>query len=313
MVAVEACTTCPGHEVHPVLEDGGNMGYTVGQLIAPYLQDRLARGIYNRGTARTARNNLHRFAQFIGQRKLQNISANHIENWLISLENLAIATRRGYLSAVRSLFSWAVRKGYCKRNPAAQVDAPKEPRRVPRALPQASIGQVLEHCPDTRAVLIVTLMVQQGLRCIEIARLTMGDLDFTHHTMRIVGKGSHERILPIMDETVSAIDRYLTDHPASAGPLVRSYVQPHRPLSAEAISALTIRWMYAAGVKKRARDGVGGHAGRHTCATDMLRRGAHLRDVQAALGHAHLQTTETYLPHVVHGLSEAMGGRKYGR
>jgi site-specific recombinase XerD len=69
--------------------------------------------------------------------------------------------------------------------------------------------------------------------------------------------------------------------------------------------------MSEAGIKRYRRDGVSAHALRHTSATDMLRSGAHLRDVQHALGHAHLATTETYLPLVVHDLREAMGGRQY--
>ncbi len=69
--------------------------------------------------------------------------------------------------------------------------------------------------------------------------------------------------------------------------------------------------MREAGIKRWSRDGISAHALRHTAATDMLRARAHLRDVQHALGHAHLATTEIYLPLVVHDLREAMGGRRY--
>lgn len=311
MVALQACSNTAGHAESLALQGGEDMGQTVGQLISPFVKDRTARGLYCRETARTARGNLYRFARFMGERRVKNIGSSHIESWLASLEKLAPATRRSYLSTVRTFFSWAVRRGYCKRNPAHEVEAPRQPRSVPRALPQAAIASVLDHCPDARGRLIVTLMVQQGLRCVEIHRLTMGDLDWNYDTMRIVGKGHHERVLPIVDETRGALDEYLREHPASAGPLIRSYVQQHRPLTADVISHLVIGWMYEAGIKRRARDGVSGHAGRHTCATDMLRGGAHVRDVQAALGHRHLTTTEIYLPLLVHGLSEAMSGRSY--
>lgn len=227
------------------------------------------------------------------------------------MEHLAPSTRRTRLSNVRTMFAWAVKKGYCKRNPAAEVDAPRQPRTIPRALPAEQIRVVLEHCPDARGVLIVTLMVQQGLRCIEVSRLTMGDIDWNNNAMRVIGKGHHERILPIMPETLDALNGYLDEWPAAAGALIRSYMQVHRPLNPGTISRMVSQWMAEAGVKKRARDGISAHAGRHTCATDMLRGGSHLRDVQAVLGHAQLATTEVYLPYVVNGLAEAMEGRSY--
>lgn len=311
MVALETCSNPCGHVENLALTEGEQMGQTVGQLIAPFVRDRQAAGIYNRKSARNARGNLHRFSVFVGKRRVGNIGPIHIEQWIGSLEQLAPATRRAYLSTVKQFFVWAVRHKHCRRNPCAEILGPKQPRSVPRALPAQSIARVIDACPDARGRLIVTLMVQQGLRCVEVSRLTMGDLDWNHDTMRIVGKGHHERVLPVMAETRQAIDAYLDEHPASAGPLIRSYMQPHRALTADSISRIVSGWMWEAGIKRRARDGVSAHAGRHTCATDMLRGGAHLRDVQAALGHAHLKTTEIYLPLLVNGLHEAMGGRNY--
>ncbi len=125
------------------------------------------------------------------------------------------------------------------------------------------------------------------------------------------GKGGHERVLPVSDETWDALLQYLDDHPAGAGPLIRSYRQHWAGLRADTVSGMVSVWMADAGLKRRARDGISGHALRHSAAGHMLKGGAHLRDVQAALGHASLQTTQRYLPTVVNDLREAMGGRKY--
>jgi integrase-like protein len=125
------------------------------------------------------------------------------------------------------------------------------------------------------------------------------------------GKGGHQRVLPVSDETWDAVLAYLREHPTTAGPLIRSYLNPHRGVNPAYISTLVGRWMSDAGVKQRSRDGRSAHALRHTAATDMLRAGAHLRDVQQALGHASLSTTQKYLPWVVGSLKEAMSGRTY--
>jgi site-specific recombinase XerD len=143
----------------------------------------------------------------------------------------------------------------------------------------------------------------------EVATLQLADLDFIDHTARVVGKGGHERLLPLSEETWTVLERYLDEQPLTAGPLIRSY-RTHGGLRADTISGLVGEWMSAAGIKHRPRDGISAHALRHSAATDMLRSGAHLRDVQAALGHASLSTTQRYLPTVVNDLRTAMGGRR---
>ena len=309
---LEAGRTCgPGWQ-----QDAGGVpvNATVSDLVAPYLNHRKKLGDLANDSARNTRCALNHFADHVGRRQLPNIGAVHIENWLADLEHLAPATKRSRLSMVRQFFAWAIRRGYCKRNPGLEVKGPKQQRAIPRALAADAIARVLDAAPDSRGRLIVTLMVQQGLRCCEVSRLTIADLDLQHGSMRVVGKGHHERILPITDETMTALDAYLLEYPApGTGPVVRSYRRCHRPLTADTISGLVAQWMWTAGIKHARRDGVSAHAGRHTCATDMLRNGAHLRDVQAVLGHAHLQTTEVYLPYVVRGLADAMGGRRYRR
>lgn len=242
------------------------------------------------------------------------LGTTHVTDWLESLEHLAPATRRRRYSTVRTFCGWLTATGQVDKDPTFGVRGPKQPRSVPRAMRAADVTRVLESLPDARAELIVTWMVQLGLRCCEVARLQLGDIDTVGGMVRIRGKGGHERILPIVDEASDALDEYLrSDYPGGAGPLIRSRLHPGRGLDPDTISGLVSEWMRLAGVKRQVRDGVSAHALRHTMASDALRGGAHLRDVQHALGHAHLTTTEIYLPLVVHSLEKAMGGRTYRR
>jgi len=312
MACLDACEYPAWHTDRPLHEEWEDqVGKTVAGVVPAYLKDRKQQGVFVPDRARSARSVLMMFADHTGERRLKNIGPSHIESWLAGMEHLAPATRRDRLSTVRSLFAWSIRKGYCKRNPASEVRGPRQPRTIPRALPAAAIAAVFEHCPDSRGRLIVSLMVQEGLRCCSVARLTVGDIDWNSRTMRVVGKGHHEQLLPITDETWDLLDDYLLEFPASAGPLVRSYRQCHRALAADTISGMVASWMWDAGIKRRARDGVSAHACRHTAATDMLRRGASIRDVQAVLGHRSIQNTQVYLPLLVNGLDAAMSGRTY--
>jgi site-specific recombinase XerD len=153
---------------------------------------------------------------------------------------------------------------------------------------------------------MVLFMVQEGMRCCEVARLEVGDINLRDDVVLVRGKGRRERVLPLSPQTKQAVRDYLAGWPASAGPLIRSYNHPRRGITAAYVSLLVTGWLRAAGIDASA------HALRHTAATDMLLCGAHVRDVQAALGHAQLSTTERYLPWLVNDLREAMGGRWYG-
>lgn len=282
------------------------------RLIERYLLSRKAQG-FDPDTIKNQRCALGTFRAHIGRRPLDKLGRGHIEKWLESTCELAPATRRARLSTVRSFLRWCEQRGHVKRNVAADVRGPRQPRTLPRALVGDAPGKAIAACPDARARLIMTLMFQQGARCCEVSRLELADIDRHHGTMRVTGKGGHERVLPLMAETVEALDAYLAECPASAGPLIRSYRswERHQALSAGAISKYVSMWMDDAGIKRAPRDGVSAHAGRHTCLSDMLRAGAHLRDVQAAAGHQHITSTEIYLPLLVHGLETAMGGRSY--
>ncbi len=262
-----------------------------------------------RGTTDNLNWALGLFAAHCGKRHLDAIGAADIERF-INDDRYAPGTRRVMLSAVRGLFRWAERQKYIRRNPATFIEAPKLPRMLPRALPGGDGMKLIDACPDARARLICTLMLQQGMRCVEVSRMQLGDIDRLHNTIRIRGKADHERILPLLDETTLCLNAYLAEHPCSAGPLVRAY-NARSSLAPSTISRLVSEWLVDAGVKTHARDGISAHCNRHTMATDMLLGGAHLRDVQAALGHANLQTTQVYLPAVVNGLDVAMAGRTY--
>lgn len=263
-------------------------------------------------TRKQQRWQLGRFMLDLGpEREVGGIRPAHIEGW-ISGQRWTPATARTRVSLLRTFFRWCLDRRHIRRDPMTTIRSPKLPRSLPRGLSLIDVAAALRACPDARSRLIILLMCQEGLRCIEVSRLEVGHVDFGDRLILVRGKGGHERILPFSDETSRAMDSYLVAWPIGAGPLVRSYQHPHGPVTAAYISALVGEAMRAAGIKKRPYDGVSAHACRHTMATDLVRSGAHLRDVQNALGHTSLATTQRYLPWLVGDLREAMAGRSYG-
>lgn len=247
-------------------------------------------------TGRNHRSALSSFVEVVGNRR--QIRRSDVERWLEKRANLAESTRRSDLSTVRGWCRWLVREGHLKAYPCEDVAAPREPRRVPRYIKREGIDSLLSVSPDPRTTAVIWLMFGAGLRCCEVARLRVEDWDRAGETMRVTGKGGHEREVPVAKELAKALTWYLAEYPTTTGPLIRSYRQPHKPLTSDTISGQVSELMRAAGIKHAARDGMSAHALRHTAASDTLEAsGGDLWLVGELLGHARLDTVKIYLRH----------------
>jgi integrase/recombinase XerC len=208
--------------------------------------------------------------------------------WQQSIAQHRPATRRASLSTLRTFCRWATVEGLLGADPTAGLARVVQPRREPRGLSAAKVARLRLVLPDLRARVIVALMYGVGLRCCEVAGVDIDDYDPDPDgpTIRVIGKGGHERTLPVPLAVAGLLGEWLVRHPGS-GPMIG--------LSAGRVSVLVSGWMAAAGLKHRAYDGISAHALRHTYASDALDRCGNVRIVQAALGHQSLATTQRYV------------------
>lgn len=284
----------------------------VGGTVEPYVRGRVRQGEITVLTARNHRTILGQFAASAGCATTQ-LGERHVRRWLEDYGHLAPSTRRNRLAVVKMFCRWLFEAGMSRVDAARRILPVREPRRVPRALTAEQVALILDACEDSRTRLAVILMVQEGLRRGEVARLQVGDVNLQHGVMTVTGKGGHQRVLYVTEQARLAIIEHVSVEGAVAGPLLRSRHHPQQGLHPDTVSGLVRRAMEAAGVKRAPFDGVNPHALRHTALTHMLIEGAHVRDVQQVAGHQNLATTEVYLPLLVGTLQGAMGGRWYGR
>lgn len=277
-----------------------------------YVSERVDRHEFTPATAKTVRHCLFSFALTVDT-DASKLKRRHVEKWInAQSKTVSAGTLRGRISIVATFCRWAVLHKHMKADPTIGLVRPKRRDSTPRAIPAADVGALLDACPDARARLVVCLMVEEGLRRAEVARLELGDVDLDARMVRVLGKGGVERFLPITTTTWFALRDYLCECPAVAGPLVRSYLSPHQPISAEHVGRLVARWMMDAGVKERPRDGRSAHALRHTALSDVAERCENIRQVQEMAGHRHLSTTQVYLRRVdAKSLRGVMDGRDY--
>lgn len=243
---------------------------------------------------------------------VRSLRRRHVESWLSSME-VSPATLRGRLSVLRNFCRWCVGRGFLKADPTLGVKGPRQPVAMPRELDAGAVVKAFLSAPDPRAELVLSLGVQEGLRVGEIARLRREDVDVDGLVLLVNGKGSKQRWLPLSAYSLELLLEYCRQVPGRTGPVIRSSVHPARGLSGNYLSKLVVGWMYDAGVKSHAYDGVSAHALRHTMAGVMLDEGADIREVQAALGHSSLGPTYVYTRrrHGASQLRSVMGRRDY--
>lgn len=202
------------------------------------------------------------------------------------------------LAAIRSLFAYLVEEGVVQRNPASVLGTPKRYRRLPRIVPDDTLIMLLE-TPDASTTLgardaaVLELLYATGIRVAELSGLDITDVDLAAGQIRVMGKGSRERIVPIHRTAAARIEHYLaTARPVLAKrPTDALFVsRKGNRLSTDAIRALLGRALRCC----CAATGVTPHTLRHTFATHLVEQGADLRTVQELLGHVALSTTQIY-------------------
>jgi integrase/recombinase XerC len=199
------------------------------------------------------------------------------------------------LAAIRSFFRFLVRYGLVIKNPAELIATPKKENRLPFHLDIDQVTTLIEapQNDDKNALrdrAILEMLYSCGLRVSELTGLAIGDLDLSGGMVRVLGKGSKERILPVGSRAIEAVRGYLQGRGelGGSGPLFLNTrgQRINRRSVARIVDAHVLR---IAAFKR-----ISPHILRHTFATHMLEGGADLRAIQELLGHASLSTTQKY-------------------
>ena len=200
------------------------------------------------------------------------------------------------LSAVRGFFNYLQREGAAKSNPALDVRAPKAGKRLPGTLDVDAINQLLDIPPEdalaVRDKAMMELFYSSGLRLAELVGLDLTSLDLADRTVRVLGKGSKTRIVPVGRKAVDALRVWLKERGCIAAPDETALFVGRNGtrLKERAIQLRIAGWARRKGLPAR----VYPHLFRHSFATHLLESSKDLRGVQELLGHADISTTQVY-------------------
>lgn len=250
------------------------------------------------------------FTQALSRLEVEDLSPQNVKRALATLarNEYAPATRGRMLAALRGFCRWLVINGHLETDPTVYLGNPAIPKKLPAAFLPSELEAIVATVsqPDksgrfpwpARDRALVAVLAGAGLRASECVGLKVFDLVRDDPPLlKVTGKGSKQRRIPVPVEVVEAIDEYLEerrerlgDYSPSDPLLVR---HNGKDFSREALNYHVYRWLLRAGVHKP--EGEAAHAFRHTYAKGLVSNGVPLSSVQALLGHANLNTTQIYL------------------
>jgi len=204
-----------------------------------------------------------------------------------------------YLSGFRQFYQWLLREGRIQKDPSALIESPKLGRGLPKALNEDQVVSLLE-APDVETPLgmrdrtMLELMYATGLRVSELVGLEVVNLGMSQGVIRVMGKGQKERLVPLGEEALSWMQRYLREARPDlmrGGDCPLVFVTSRKAgMTRQAFWYAIRKHAVAAGLTRS----VSPHMLRHSFATHLLNHGADLRVVQLLLGHSDLSTTQIY-------------------
>ena len=265
---------------------------------------------------RTVENYRHALGEFrksVATPPWKELTADHFRRYLFALSkrDLARPTIRLHFAALRSFFKFLTQRHGLIVNPLKEVQLPKLEKKLPLVLTATQIDELLsaplrversKRAPvwmPARDAAILELFYSSGLRLAELVSLNVESVDPFTESVRVLGKGRKERVVPVGAPALLAIQKYRQEANVHSGPLFLSKVR--KRIAHVNVGLVVKRYLPHTSIPVR----VSPHKLRHSFATHLLDAGADLRSVQALLGHASLSTTQIYTHVTVDRLKRA--------
>lgn len=273
-----------------------------------YLDECAAKGTLSQNTLQAYSADLSQLADFADQERVTSLGECDSELlrgwvWALAEGGMAASSLRRKVSALRKFTAWLVKKGHLSSDPGLRLKAPAGDKALPRVMGRSQMNDLLSGLEERAATgdpvairdhALVEVLYATGIRVSELVGLTEASIDPGALTLRVVGKGNKERVVPIGLPALRALERYLTvARPALVDG--RDTSQVFVNTRGQALGVRSVYHVVASLLSEIPGSGpMGPHTLRHTAATHLLDGGADLRSVQELLGHASLGTTQIY-------------------
>ncbi len=251
-----------------------------------------------KNTLNSYRDNLIYFKEFINKKSMLKATKTDIKNFLAANRKRSDRTRAHYLTVLKSFYNYLISNEYLMKNPVENIVLPKLSKKLPKSLTIEEVDKLLDielkTSLDYRNKAMLELLYATGVRISELINLTIANISFEDDLIRVVGKGSKERIIPVGEIAMEFLKIYLEEH--------RNYLLKNKnseyiflnnfgnPITRQGFFKILKKEC----LKKNINQEISPHTLRHSFASHMLNNGADLRIVQELLGHSDISTTQIY-------------------
>lgn len=254
----------------------------------------------SRNTIQSYSADLKRYGAFLGERRLDlaSAAAAHIVDFIESLRNAgySVTSICRYISSIKALYRFLLVENRISDDPTEGLQSPRKWERLPKALSVQEVMSLLSAGTGGKTALrdaaMVELLYSSGLRVSELVSIRVGDIHFDAGFIRVIGKGSKERVVPVHHRALEKVRAYMEEERSG---ILKKRKSPY--LFVTRIGRQMTRqrfWQTIKAAGKRAGIDLSPHTVRHCFATHLLEGGADLRSVQKMLGHSDISTTQIY-------------------
>lgn len=263
----------------------------------------MERGL-SENTLNSYRNDLTKLLSWFENKKLSLLSARAEDlqdyQYDLTVQEYKPSSKARMLSAIRRIYQYLYREKIRTDDPSAHLQAPKQAKRLPKAISEAQVDNLLG-APDPldpielRDKAMLELLYATGLRVTELVSLTMENISLRQGVVRVVGKGNKERLVPMGENAIDWVETFLEQgRPQILGDKVTDALFPSKRARMMTRQTFWHRIKHYAVIAGIDSEKLSPHVLRHAFATHLLNHGADLRVVQMLLGHSDLSTTQIY-------------------
>jgi integrase/recombinase XerD len=253
---------------------------------------------YSKNTISSYYSDLVHFDEFLNGKDIAKVTDTDIKNYIKTFNEKTDRTLARNLTTLRMFYDFLIQKNYISKNPMDEIDGPKIGKYLPEVLTVEEVDKLLDITPNDaftfRNKCILEMLYSTGLRISELSNLKLENVTIDESLVKVMGKGSKERIVPLNDITTEYLKKYIEEiRPTMLKKTQTDYLflnNHGKVITRQAIFKM---------IKKRGEEchinkDISPHTLRHSFATHLLQNGADIRFIQELLGHSDVSTTEIY-------------------